>query len=918
MVRLRLFASRSVRARVVGWVERSDDPTRTATRVPTLGPRCPSIQPTWALACTAAAAYATTTPASAHGFGQRYELPLPLSLYLFGAAATVALSFVVLGLFVRRRSAPRAHARIDLLDNPVGRTVGGSAVVWSLRLAVLALFLVAILAGLLGNQNPYRNIAPTLVWIIWWVGLAYVSAFVGDIWALVNPWRTVFDAADWLYRRVGVGSELGLRRPYPQALGVWPACMLLLAFCWIELVYANAAAPAHIARLAVAYSALTWTGMLVFGRDVWLQHGEVFSLVFGTFARFAPTEAKDNRLLLRLPGAGLLDDRQVSTSMMAFVLLLLATVLYDGLTGTGEWTEMEGALRAHVPGSAETSGMAIKTAGLFVLWGLFLGAYLGISTVMSRVAAGRSSPIEIARSFALTLVPIAIGYHFAHYLVFLLVHGQYIIPLLSDPFGYGWNLFGTAGYRVDIAIAGARLAWYAALAAIVTGHVTAVYLAHMRALRVFEPHRVALAAQVPLTALMVLYTFIGLSITAEPIVESRAAAQRTAVAAERVAVPENAVLAQARTGLLQPVGPDKTARVKLTYKVLGSAFHDATKTDVADLLYAYAFAYRWGVRGNGEAPHYDPFVDAATAPLRRHLVAVRAAGVDTGSKSFRVGDVNFVREVFTIEVYLDIVPDDADWNAVVAPPWSTLPWHVLVLMEEAVTRGWAAFSQAEAVRRGVPWLDLVRSEEINAKLASLLPQFEREGSRPKALLALVTEEEARRRWAALTKFYQAGGHFLVTNGPYKLKRWSPQSVTLEAFRDLSYPLGVGSYDAYALPRRGFITKVDWSDERLTLSGEIEVVEKFQRSTRLVRVPLKSVSAAVLKRSAPECRYTVTDPDGRVVLAGAALLGVDANFQINLKGRLPPGPYMLSAIIAVNGNTMNAEIHRIPLATSSQP
>ena len=857
------------------------------------------------------------SPASAHGFGQRYELPLPLSLYLFGAAVVVALSFVVFGLFVRRASAPRAYARIDLLDNRVGRMAGHPVVVWALRLAVLGLFAVTILAGLFGNPNPYRNIAPTLVWIIWWVGLAYVQAFVGDVWRLVNPWGTVFDAADWLYRRLGGGSGLGWRRPYPQALGVWPACTLLLAFCWTELVYPNAAVPAHIAWLAIAYSVLTWAGMLVFGRDAWLQHGEMFSLLFGTFARFAPTEARDGRLLLRPPGARLLDDRPVSTSMMAFVLLLLATVLYDGLIGTGEWAELEGALRSRLPGSDETSAMAIKTVGLAAFWGLFLGAYLGICAVMSWVASGRPAPLEIARSFALTLVPIAIGYHVAHYLVFLLVQGQYIIPLISDPFGTGWNLFGTGGYRVDIAVAGAGLAWYAAVAAIVTGHVTAVYLAHVRALGVFEPHRVALATQVPLTALMVLYTFIGLSITAEPIVESRAAKEPSAVASEAIAVPPDAVHFRQQDSRLASSGADMSARVKLTYKMLGSAFHDATKTGVADLLYAYVFAYRWSARGTGGDAHYDPFIDAATAPLRRHLVAARAAGVDIGSKSFRVGDVNFVREVFTIEVFLDIAADDAEWNAVVAPPWSTLPWHVLALMEEAVTRGWAAFSQVEARRRGVPWLDLVRSGEMNAKLASLLPQLEREAFRPQALVAHVTEEEARRRWGALAAFYKTGGHFLVTNGPYKLKSWTPQSVTLEAFRDLTYPLGVGSYDAYAIPRRGFITKAEWSGERLTLSGDIEVIEKFQRSYRVVRTPLKSVPATVLKRAAPECRYVVTDADGRVALAGAAQLGADASFQVDLKGRLPPGRYTLSALIAVNGNVMNAEVHRSPFVTLPQ-
>ena len=103
---------------------------------------------------------------------------------------------------------------------------------------------------------------------------------------------------------------------------------------------------------------------------------------------------------------------------------------------------------------------------------------------MSAVTAGGCSPLAMARSFAFTLVPIAIGYHLAHYLTFLLVQGQYIIPLLSDPFGWGWNLFGTAGYRVDIAIVGARFSWYAAVLAILIGHIAAVYLAHRKAMRV--------------------------------------------------------------------------------------------------------------------------------------------------------------------------------------------------------------------------------------------------------------------------------------------------------------------------------------------------------------------------------------------------------------------------------------------------
>jgi hypothetical protein len=58
---------------------------------------------------------------------------------------------------------------------------------------------------------------------------------------------------------------------------------------------------------------------------------------------------------------------------------------------------------------------------------------------------------------------------------------------------------------------------------------------------------------------------------------------------------------------------------------------------------------------------------------------------------------------------------------------------------------------------------------------------------------------------------------------------------------------------------------------------------------------------------------VTDVHGRVVLTGTARLSADANFQIDLKDRTPPTGYTLSALIVVNGNTMSAQILRIPLS-----
>jgi hypothetical protein len=857
----------------------------------------------------AASACVISSPAYAHGFGQRYDLPLPLSLYVSGACAAIVVTFVIVGLFVRDAPRSRAYPRLDLRAYRLSRRIALPGLIFALKLCGLAIFIITVIAGFRGQQDPYRNIAPTMVWIIWWVGLAYVCAFVGNLWALLNPWRTIFEAVETLYCGITNRPALSLSLPYPGNLGVWPAIALLLAFSWTELIYPSPAVPLHIAWLAIGYSILTFLGMFAFGCNIWLERGEVFSLVFGTFARFAPTE----QCALRPFGAGLLDSGTVSTSMMAFVLLLLSSVLYDGVLGTPEWGNIEDALATTMPALGDVAFMLIRTTGLFAFWLAFFGAFVAASAIMSGATGARLSPLDMARSFAFTLVPIAIGYHLAHYLTFLLIQGQYIVPLVSDPFGFGWNLFGTSGYRVDIAVVGARFAWFAAVAAILLGHVAAVYLAHLKAMQALGVRGVALRSQVPLTALMVVYTFVSLSILAEPIVERRTPARPVETVATEVNVPDDAMLPEPGSGRLRAIGPGHVAKQKLTYRILGSAFHDGTVMDVADLLYSYMFEYRWGTPGGRS---YDPHVDAASSLMRERLVGFKIVGTDTTSKSFRFGDVNFVRHLFVIDLYAAVTPVEPEQDAIFAPPWSTLPWHLIALMEEAVTRGWAAFSQEEAQRREVEWLDLVRSEGMNKRLATLVASFARDGYRPEYLQSLVSVDDARKRWGALAAFYKDHGHFLVTNGPYKLKGWSADKVMLEAFRDLSYPLGVGSYDNYAVPRRGYVTKVEQAGTAITLSGDIELLSKHMRSYDIVRTPLQSVPGDALTRSAPECRYMVTDNEGRVVLAGQVPLAEDKGFHIDLGGKLPPGQFTLLAEIIVNGNALNVDITRTPIIISS--
>jgi len=207
--------------------------------------------------------------------------------------------------------------------------------------------------------------------------------------------------------------------------------------------------------------------------------------------------------------------------MVAFVLVLLSTVTFDGFTATPAWASLEGRLYAALEALGDARLTFIDTLGLVAFPLLFGLVYLGFARWMAWMGDDELSTGAVARLFVLSLVPIAIAYHLAHYFTYLLIQGQLLIRLASDPLGLGWDLFGTARYRPDIGIVGARAVWYTAVAAIVAGHVIAVYVAHAVALREYRDRRAALRSQLPMLVLMVGYTVVSLWIIAQPIVESR-------------------------------------------------------------------------------------------------------------------------------------------------------------------------------------------------------------------------------------------------------------------------------------------------------------------------------------------------------------------------------------------------------------
>ncbi|HEY5701607.1 MAG TPA: hypothetical protein VIT83_05910, partial [Gammaproteobacteria bacterium] len=224
---------------------------------------------------------------------------------------------------------------------------------------------------------------------------------------------------------------------------------------------------------------------------------------------------------------GLLLSRPLSFSLMVFVLLMLSNVTFDGFLETPVWNGVLDSIATSellrpMLINAQSAGVnllgAIKSIGLVVFLLIFLMSYICICALMSKAAGGNPGTMEMARWFILTLVPIAIAYHLAHYASFFALAGQLLIPLASDPLGRGWDLFGTAHVHVDPSVISAKFVWYTSVSTIVIGHVIAVVLAHLQAHRLINDKRAALVSQLPMLALMVAYTIISLWILSQPVV----------------------------------------------------------------------------------------------------------------------------------------------------------------------------------------------------------------------------------------------------------------------------------------------------------------------------------------------------------------------------------------------------------------
>jgi hypothetical protein len=429
----------------------------------------------------------------AHGIGGAKDLPIPAEYAIAGACAALAVSFIVLALAWRNPRFNVEPAAQRTLVSRIGGVVDSAWFSPLLRTLGMAAFLYVAAAAIFGRDslvNPFFGV----FYVLLWVGIVPLSLAFGPFYKAISPVRTINAL---LAKLSGSDPDVGLR-DYPSRLGYWPAALGLLAFVWMELVYPYGTELGPVRLWCAAYVAAMLIGGSIWG-NTFYEYADPFEVYSTLVGHLSPWGRAEGRLVLVNPLAHLARIT-VRPGIVAVAAVLLGSTAFDSFQNSEFWLR--------ITQDSDVSLTWLNFAGMLTLIAV-VGALFTAATMITGIHEGHrrwSLPGEFAHS----LVPIVVGYIFAHYLSYLVEQGQQTVIYLSDPFTDGSDYLGISDRVPNYWLSfHPTFLSVTKVAAVVTGHVLAVVAAHDTAVRLL-PKRHQLSGQLPLLLVMVGFTVGGL------------------------------------------------------------------------------------------------------------------------------------------------------------------------------------------------------------------------------------------------------------------------------------------------------------------------------------------------------------------------------------------------------------------------
>jgi hypothetical protein len=421
---------------------------------------------------------------------------------MVGAAWALTFTFALVAFAWRRPrfdplkpGHPLPAALTTLVDARVTR--------WTVAAAALAFAVWVVLAGVWGPQTQ-SNALLGAFYVLLWVGLVALSLLFGPVWRVISPMRTVY----LLLRRIPLGRLRRRRVSYPEGWGYRPAAVGLFAFVWMELASPNAASLPAVRAWLLIYAVAMLVGAWLCGQR-WLARADPFGVYSMAVSRLSPFRRNPTtgKIVIGNPFDHL-PSLPVRPGVVVTLAVLLGSTAFDSFSSSPTWRGFADGISRGFGIAPTVSSSVLRTVGLIV----FISVVAVSFSLAARATGGvdrdqrRTLPGQMAHS----LIPIVVGYIFAHYLSYLVERGQQAVIALADPFGRGWNLFGLAHLHVAYVLsAHPQVLAAIKVACVVTGHIMAVIAAHDRALRLL-PAGHQLTGQLTMMLVMVGYTFTGL------------------------------------------------------------------------------------------------------------------------------------------------------------------------------------------------------------------------------------------------------------------------------------------------------------------------------------------------------------------------------------------------------------------------
>lgn len=438
---------------------------------------------------------AATGTVLAHGLGGSNDLPVPYTFALIGAAWALTFTFALVALAWKRPRfdpAKPGHA----LPDAVTTLVDARATRWTVAGLALLFAVWVLLVGVFGPQTQANGLLGAF-YVLLWVGLVALSLAFGPVWRVISPVRTVYVLA----RRCLPERLRQPRLSYPDTWGYRPAALGLFAFAWMELASPDSASVFAVKIWLLVYSVVLLVGAWLCGPR-WLARVDPFGVYSMAVSRLSPfwRNPESGKIVIGNPFDHL-PSLPVRPGVVMVLAVLLGSTAFDSFSASPTWRNFSDGVARGAPGVPETlTSSALRTVGLIVFISIVALTFSFAARATGGVDAEqrRALPGQMAHS----LIPIVVGYIFAHYLTYLVERGQQAVIALADPLSRDWHVAYILSMHPAVLST-------IKVACVVTGHIVAVIAAHDRALRLL-PAAHQLTGQLTMMLVMVGYTFTGL------------------------------------------------------------------------------------------------------------------------------------------------------------------------------------------------------------------------------------------------------------------------------------------------------------------------------------------------------------------------------------------------------------------------